>query len=241
MSSYCGIVFVGLGTHLRSEFLSGPKSMAPVADRPFLEHVLAKLPSRGIKDVVLCVGYSRSHIRSHFHKGTKWGLDLRYCVEEEPLGNAGAVKRAASMIHGDAPFVFNGNALLELDLKAMWDFHHGRKALATVALVTLPRANGCGHILTNERGEITAFGGAHDEAGDRADGKYLVNAGTYLLSRQFIDLIPEGRSVSIEQEMFQTIIGAGLYGFCTDGYFVDIGFPGDLARAQSELPLKSGI
>jgi NDP-sugar pyrophosphorylase family protein len=240
MNSLSGIVLVGgLGTRLRSAFLSGPKSMAPVANRPFLEYVLTKLRVGRITDVVLCVGYRRSQVQTHFHKGTKWGLHLRYSIEQELLGNAGAVKKAARMIDTAAPFVFNGDSFLDLDVHAMWDFHHARKALATVALVASPRAKRYGRVLTNECGEITAFRERHEDSADSDNGECLINAGTYLLSQQFIDLIPDGRPVSIETEMFPKLVGSGLYGFVTDGYFIDIGVPDDLARAQHELPMRA--
>jgi NDP-sugar pyrophosphorylase family protein len=212
--------------------------MASVANKPFLEYVLAKLRIDGITDVVLCVGYRRSQIQSHFHKGTKWGLQLRYSVEEEILGNAGAVKKAASMIDAAALFVFNGDSFLDLDVQAMWDFHNSRKALATVALVALPQTKRYGPVLTNEHGEISAFREKNDDSIASANGKCLINAGTYLLSRHFIDLIPDGRPVSIEKDMFPMLIGSGLYGFFTQGSFFDIGVPDDLARAQHELPVR---
>lgn len=242
MSSLSGIVLVGgLGTRLRSVFLSEPKSMAPVANRPFLEYVLVKLRDSGITDVVLCVGYRRSQIQSHFHKGTKWGLNLRYSVEEELLGNAGAVKKAARMIDAAALFIFNGDSFLDFDVQAMWDFHHSRRALATVAAVALPRSNRHAPMLTNERGEITALREKHDGSMDSNNGKWLINGGIYVLSRTFIDLIPDGRPVSIEKDMFPTLVGSGLYGFFTDRSFIDIGVPADLARAQYELPMRSRL
>ena len=238
MSSLSGIVLVGgLGTRLRSVFLSGPKSMAPVANRPFLEYLLGKLKVDGITEVVLCVGYRRTQVQDYFHRGTKWGLELRYSVEEELLGNAGAVKKAAGMISGAAPFVFNGDSFLSLDVAAMWDFHHSRKALATVAMVSSPRANRYDRISTNEKGEITAFRERGDHSTDDDNGECLINAGTYLLSRRFIDLIPDGRPVSIEKEMFPKLVGSGLYGFFTDGRFIDIGVPEDMDRARNELPI----
>jgi NDP-sugar pyrophosphorylase family protein len=210
--------------------------MASVASRPFLEYVLARMSVDGIKDVVLCVGYSRSHVHSHFNKGTKWGLELRYSEEKELLGNAGAVKRAARLIDATAPFVFNGNSFLDLDVRAMWDFHHSRRALATLALVSLTRPNGYTRISTDDRGAITSFN--NDSSINANNPNHLVNAGTYLLSRQCIDLIPEGRPASIEKDIFPPLVGSGLYGFVTGGYFIDIGLPDDLARAQHELPMR---
>ena len=228
----------GLGTRSRSVFLSGPKSTVPVANRPFLEYLLAKLRRDGIRHVVLCVGYRRSEVQGHFHKGTKWGLELRYSIEEELLGNAGAVKKAARMIDAPALFVFNGDSLVGLDVHAMWDFHHSRKALATVALVASSRTSRYRRVVTDHNCAVTTFHNQPSDSNGSENGKGLVNTGAYLLSRRFIDLIPDERPVSMEDEMLPTLIGSGLYGFVTNDLFLDIGVPDDLARAQHELPMR---
>ena len=228
----------GLGTRSRSVFLTGPKSMAPVANRPFLEYLLAKLRLDGIRRVVLCVGYRRSEVQGHFHKGTKWGLELRYSIEEELLGNAGAVKKAARMIDAPVLFVFNGDSLVGLDVQAMLDFHHSRRALATVALVASNRTSRYRRVLMDGKGAITSFRDQHTNSSANERGNRLVNTGAYLLSRQFVDSIPDERPVSMEDEMLPKLIGSGLYGFVTNGLFLDIGVPDDLARAQHELPMK---
>jgi NDP-sugar pyrophosphorylase family protein len=239
MSSLAGIVLVGgLGARSRAVFLSGPKSMAPVANRPFLEYLLAKLRLDGIRNVVLCVGYRRSEVQGHFHKGTKWGLELRYSVEEELLGNAGAVKKAASMIDASDLFVFNGDSLVGLDVHEMLKFHHSHKALATMALVASNRTSRYRRVLTNENGAVTAFGAQQNDWNGDENDRALVNTGAYILSRQFVDLIPDERPASLEDEMLPMLIGCGLYGFVTNGLFLDIGVPDDLARAQHELPTR---
>jgi NDP-sugar pyrophosphorylase family protein len=211
--------------------------MAPVANRPFLEYLLAKLRRDGIRHVVLCVGYRRSEVQGHFHKGTKWGLELHYSVEEELLGNAGAVKKAARMIDAPALFVFNGDSLVGLDVHEMLKFHYRRNALATMALVASSRTSRYPRVLTNESGAITNF---RDQHSDRHDDENtgLVNAGAYILSREFVDLIPDQRPASLEDEMLPGLIGRGLYGFVTNALFLDIGVPDDLARAQHELPMR---
>ena len=238
MSSLGGIVLVGgLGARSRSVFLSGPKSMAPVANRPFLEYLLAKLRVDGIRHIVLCVGYRRSEVQGHFRKGTKWGLELRYSVEEELLGNAGAVKKAARMIDTPALFVFNGDSLVGLDVHEMLRYHHSRNAVATMALVASNRTSRYRRVLTNENGAVTAF---RDEYGDWNDNENtgMVNTGAYILSREFVDSIPDQRPASLEDEMLPSLIGCGLYGFVTNALFLDIGVPDDLARAQHELPMR---
>jgi mannose-1-phosphate guanylyltransferase len=212
--------------------------MAPVANRPFLEYLLAKLRFDGIRDIVLCVGYRRSEVQGHFRKGTKWGLELRYSVEEELLGNAGAVKKAARMIDAPALFVFNGDSLVGLDVHEMLQFHHRRSALATMALVSSNRTSRYRRVLTNENGAVTAFRDDRDWNNNDNDNTGMLNTGAYILSREFIDLIPDQHPASLEDEMLPKLIGCGLFGFVTNALFLDIGVPDDLARAQHELPMR---
>lgn len=211
--------------------------MAPVANRPFLEYLLAKLRVDGIRHVVLCVGYRRSEVQGHFHKGTKWGLELDYSVEEELLGNAGAVKKAARMIDAPALFVFNGDSLVGLDVHEMLNFHHSHKAMATMALVDSNRTSRYRRVLTDENAAVTAFVDQENDWNGNGNVAAKVNTGAYILSRQFVDLIPN-RPTSLEDEMLPMLVGFGLYGFVTNGLFLDIGVPDDLARAQHELPMR---
>jgi NDP-sugar pyrophosphorylase family protein len=239
MNSLAGIVLVGgLGARSRSVFLRGAKSMAPVANRPFLEYLLAKLRFDGIRHVVLCVGYRRSEVQGHFHKGTKWGIELHYSVEEELLGNAGAVKKAARMIDASDLFIFNGDSLVGLDVHEMLKFHHSHKALATMALVTSNRTSRYRRVWTDENNAVTAFRDQPSDWNGNEHDAGMVNTGAYILSREFVDLIPDQRPVSLEDEMLPMLIGCGLYGFVTNGLFLDIGVPDDLARAQHELPMR---
>jgi NDP-sugar pyrophosphorylase family protein len=238
MSTFSAVILAGgLGARLRSTFLAGPKSMAKVANRPFLEYMLAKMRMCGITDVVICVGYNRSQIRSYFRKGTKWGLQVRYSVEEELLGTAGALKRAAEMIDSPSIFVFNGDTFLDLDVKEMWDFHHESQALATIAVIRASRASRSCRMTLNQENKVVAVYGSNG-APENSPDKLFVSAGAYLVSREFVDQVPPGRPVSIEKDMFPTTLDFGLYGFPTNGYFLDIGMPEGLARAQTELPSR---
>jgi len=239
MHKYSGIVLAGgLGTRLRSAFHSGPKSMAPIAGTPFLEYMLSKMQVSGITDVVLCVGYKRSYIQEHFSKGAKWGMQVRYSVEKQLLGTGGAIKKAADMMSADNVFVFNGDSFLDLDVQAMWEFHHRHNAIASVALTEVPDASRYGSVLVNERKEIIAFREKQENVNACERGIRLVNAGAYLLNRRILDGICSERAVSIEKEVFPKLTGADLYGYLTKGYFIDIGTPEDFARAQQDLPTR---
>src|SRR5207248_2466163 len=62
-----------------------------------------------------------------------------------------------------------------------------------------------------------------------------VNAGAYVIERELLDLIPAGRPVSIEREVFPRLVGRGLYGHRLEGYWMDIGTPERYLRASWDI------
>ncbi len=228
----------GLGTRLREVFSDGPKCMAPVAGRPFLEYLLDLLRSAGIKDVTLCVGYKNDQIRAWVGDGSRWGLRVRYSVEKDLLGTAGAVRLAARLIKARSCIVLNGDSFLEVDLGEMLAFHRSHKALATLALARVPDARRYGGVRLRRDGKISAFLEKAETklapASSRSAPR-LINGGVYVLQRRFIESIPTEKPVSLEKEIFPRMADGKLFGFVTQGFFIDIGVPTDYARAQTEF------
>jgi NDP-sugar pyrophosphorylase family protein len=147
----------GLGTRLRAAHATGPKSMVPVGGRPFLDYLLTWLRSQGVKEVILCVGYKRTHIQKYVGKGRKWGLRVTYSIEEDLLGTGGAVKKAERLVPGAKLFVINGDTILGVNLKEMIKFHLSRRALATLAVVKVEDDQRYGSLRLDDAGKITAF------------------------------------------------------------------------------------
>jgi NDP-sugar pyrophosphorylase family protein len=239
LADYPAVLLVGgLGTRIRSAFDSGPKSMAPVGDCPFLEYVLVWLRQSGVRNVVLCVGYKRSHIQRWFKDGRKWGLQISYCVEKTLLGTAGALRQAKRSIHGAALFALNGDTFLDVNLGRMLEFHRRHRALGSIAVARVPRSNRYGTVVLDAHKRILVFREKNSaETDTRTRCLYQkINGGVYLLQAEILDMIVPGKAVSLERELFPMLAGKGLYGFETDGYFIDIGLPDDYFRAQVELP-----
>ena len=130
------ILVGGEGTRLRPLTCNTPKAMVPILNRPFLEHLLGYLKRHAITDAILAVGYLPDPIKSCLGDGTEFGVRLTYLVEESPLGTAGAVKNAESLL--DGPFVvFNGDILTEIDLTTMTQRH--REVKPKVSMVACPQ------------------------------------------------------------------------------------------------------
>ncbi|HZB87653.1 MAG TPA: nucleotidyltransferase family protein [Terracidiphilus sp.] len=225
----------GLGTRLRAAYDGGPKALAPVAGRPFLDFQLAWLRRQGVRGAVLCVGYKHALIEALYPAGAGDPV-IRYSVEDSPLGTAGAVKNAEAAIGGERFFVVNGDSLADVSLASLLAFHREREAAATIATVDVDDAARYGSVAMDGEGRVTGFA----EKG-AASGPGRVNAGVYVMERAVLEIIPAGRAYSLEREVFPALIGPalhgkGLYGFSTNGSFIDIGVPEDLLGAQKVIP-----
>ena len=213
----------GEGTRLRPLTLETPKPMVPVMNMPFLERTLRRLKAAGIDDVILPAGYLPEAITSFFGDGSALGMRLRYVIEEVPLGTAGALKNVAQYIDGPF-FVLNGDVLTSLDLRAMLAFHRRKGGIGTLHLIRVADPSAFGCVVHDPQGRIEAF--VEKPPRDQAPTDE-VNAGTYLLEREVLDLIPAGRPVSVERETFPAIIAGPrpLYAYTTDDYWIDLGRP----------------
>ena len=108
--------------------------MLPVVNRPVLGHILELLKKHGFTDVVMTLQYLAGQIQDYYGDGRSLGMNIEYVVEESPLGTAGSVKHAEPLLADGPVLVISGDALTDLDLTAMVDFHFQRDSQFTMAL-----------------------------------------------------------------------------------------------------------
>jgi NDP-sugar pyrophosphorylase family protein len=213
----------GLGTRLRPVFDSGPKSMAPVGGRPFLEYLLLQISRAGFSNVLLCVGYGQTQVEEWVGDGKKWGMNVRY-------------SREPRLIDDEFFLVLNGDSFLAVDLCELVREHLRHAAWGTIALAKVRDAARYGTVTLRPNGEIEAFLEKSTVGVCDPSGWYLVNGGVYVFNRLLLSIVPHMTAVSLEREVFPPLLKKGLKGLVTDGYFIDIGLPDDFKRAQTELP-----
>jgi len=224
------ILVGGLGTRLRPVYAEGPKALAPIQGKPFLAYLLKMLADHGLSRVVLCLGHGARQIEQWVAEQSL-GLDIHYSHEDEPMGTAGALGLAYSRYaRGERVLAMNGDSILRLSLAAMWELHSGRAAEATIALAHVPDTSRYGSVEVNDEGWVTSFS---EKSAERNPG--FINGGVYLFEPSVMDRVVMNRNVSLEREVLPVQLTRGLLAFKSDGYFIDIGVPQDLARAQSEL------
>ena len=226
----------GLGTRLRPVVSDAPKSMAEVADRPFVEYLLAQLGSNGFRRAVICAGFMADALVSHLGDGRDFGVNLTYSVETEPRGTAGALKLAQPLLAGDAWLLMNGDSLFDISLQDLVEAHRSRPALVTIALAQVDAGDRYGRVTLDADGMITAFA---EKTPSSTPG--LINSGLYIIDRGLLDLIPADRPVSLEREVIPPLVGRDVRGHAFDGYFIDIGVPEDYERAQREQAALSRL
>jgi len=218
----------GFGTRLASVIHGTPKVLAPVGKQPFLELLLRKLRQKGMRRVILSVGYLASMIQEHFGDEFE-GLELAYAVEEEPLGTGGAALNALTMAHSGTVFVLNGDTFVDLDYAAMLARHIDLGTEISLAVADVADCTRYGRILVRED-RVVGFA----EKGQPGPGQ--ISAGVYAMNRELFAAYPMPAAFSLEKDFFVPYIERlRPLAFATSGYFIDIGIPEDLARAQSEL------
>jgi len=221
----------GAGLRLRSVTGVGPKVMAGVGGRPFLELLLRQLRRNGFERAILAVGYQKDAIRSHFGEQA-FGLHLAYAAEDIPLGTGGALRNAVDLARSETVLVMNGDSYIDVDLRTLTAEHLRAKADLTVVVAEADERADCGFVLVDRDGRLTGFA----EKQRVRHASYL-NAGVYVAARRLLSEIPLGNEVSLERELVPTWLGQGrrIQAFVCTSSCVDIGTPDRYLAAQAIL------
>lgn len=211
----------GEGTRLRPLTCSMPKPMARLCGRPALEYILDLLKKNGVTRAAVTLKYLPDVITGAFPDGEYEGMKIDFFEEDVPLGTAGSVKNASSMLDEDF-IVISGDALCDFDLTAACRFHREKGALATLLLSHVSDPREYGLVVTGPDGAVKGFVEKPGWAQAVTD---LVNTGVYILSPRCLDEIPEGKEFDFAKDLFSLMLKKGMpvYGYECDGYWCDIG------------------
>jgi D-glycero-alpha-D-manno-heptose 1-phosphate guanylyltransferase len=218
----------GFGTRLASRLNNIPKPMALVAGRPFLEILLEHLARCGYTRAILSVGYLHEVIEKNFGASFA-GISLDYAVEESPLGTGGAIRAAMERGTRSSMLVLNGDTYLDVDYGAMMRAHAGAGAAITMAVVEQPDIARYGGVQI-EDGRVVGF----EEKGRTGPG--WINAGASVIVRELAWRPGLKEIFSFERDVLvPEVARLRPLAYPTDGFFLDIGVPEDLDRAQTAL------
>ncbi|MCP4219327.1 MAG: NTP transferase domain-containing protein [bacterium] len=216
----------GKGTRLKPYTYILPKPLVPVGEKPILAVLINQLKKYGINDLVLCVNHMAELIMSYFGNGDKFGVNISYSMESDPLGTIGPLKLIKDLPENF--LLMNGDLLTDIDFTDLYDFHMKSGAPVTVGYCTR---------------EVNIDFGVMEIANHRITGfvekpryDYMVSMGVYVFNKRVMDYVPENTPFGFDNLMLKLLekkepINAYPFG----GYWLDIGRPEDFERANNDI------
>jgi len=228
-------LFLAGGKGLRLQPLTNhlPKPMVPIMNKPLLERTMTNLKKSGITQIVISSCYQPQFIKNYFGNGERFGLEIKYIVEDKPLGTGGAIKKAGYEFN-DSFIVFNADILSDIDIDQMFDLHRSSNALATIATTQVENPSAYGVIESDENGYALSF---VEKPSPESNACKSINAGIYIFEPEVLNAIPIESVVSVERETFPGILenGGKIAVYNSSCYWMDIGTIKKYLQAHADI------
>lgn len=211
----------GLGSRLRPLTCDKPKPLIPVINKPVIEHIIALLKRHNVTQIAITLKYKSNEIIDYLGDGSAYGVSLVYFVEEQALGTAGGVKNAEEFLTEDF-YVMSGDAMTDIDLTAMAQYHYQKNALVSLALSPVEEALEYGVAVRDKNGYISRFIEKPCWSEVLSD---LANTGIYIMNPKIFSYIPAQQEVDFSQDVFPKLLRnkEKISGYVTENYWCDIG------------------
>lgn len=219
----------GRGTRLAPYTTILPKALMPVGDSCVIDNLLDQFGRAGVKSVSITVSAFGPLIRSYCGGGERWGVEIDYIPEEEPLGTIGPLNALRHRLDGPF-FVSNSDVFTDLQLDRVLDAHHAQGSPLTV-VVTRQSVNIAYGVLEHHGGIVTDFQ-------EKPTQQFSVSTGIYLMEPAIFEFIPESGPFGFD-ELMRTMLARDVpvHVYEHDGAWIDIGRVEDLRRAQEHAEL----
>ncbi len=210
------VLAAGEGQRLRPFTVSRPKAMLTVADKPVLHYVIEALAGNGIRDIIIVAGYRKEQVYSYFGAGEDFGVEIRYVVQDHPLGTAHALKQAKELAD-DTFIVLPGDNLI--DAATLKDIITGTDPAVLVKRVDDPSRYG---VATLEDGGITGIQEKPPvaETNYASTGIYLFDRDVFRYAETTLDIPDAVNAMIAEGTTFKAAL--------TEGRWLDIVYPEDI-------------
>jgi len=205
----------GFGTRLKPLTNELPKPMVLMINKPLLEYIVLQLKNNGFTDIAMTLGYKPEVIMDYFGNGKKFGVKIKYYIEETPLGTAGGIKAVSDFIDDDF-LVISGDAFSDVDLKDFMERHKNNDAIGSLVLREMDDVTGFGVVKADAKGKIIEFLEKPEKPVEK-----LVNTGIYAFKKEVLDIIPDG-FYDFGRQLFPRLVGQ-IYGYTTKSYWNDVG------------------
>jgi NDP-mannose synthase len=217
----------GKGTRLAPYTNVFPKPLMPIGNMPILEVLLRQMKAAGFDEVTLTVGHLAELLEAFFKDGQRFGLHIRYSIEDDPLGTAGPLASVGRLTN--TFLVCNGDILTTLDLRELLKFHREQKGIATIAMHHRKVKINLGVIEMNGGYEIAGYV-------EKPSMDYMVSMGIYMFEPRILEYIEPNQYLDFPDLVLKVLAAKEkVYGFPFDGYWQDLGNPEDYQQAQQDF------
>jgi NDP-sugar pyrophosphorylase family protein len=228
------ILAAGLGTRLRPLTNHLPKPLLPVANRPLIHYNLLLLKRYGITDVVINLHYYADKLRGALGDGSELGMRITYSEEPEILGTGGGLKKVSNFFSNRSFILINGDILVDVNLDKVVEYHHRKKALATMVLREDPEVERWGTIEMDSQGRIRRILEKGNWVGEKLV-RYMFT-GIHVLEPQIFNYLPDsGFSTIIDAYTEMVKKDERVFGYVMTGYWMDLGTPERYQKAHQEM------
>lgn len=217
----------GKGQRLYPYTMILPKPLVPLGDMPIIEVVMRQLAAHGFERITIAVGYHAELIMAVMTDGKKWGLNIDYSLEDQPLGTVGPLKKIKNL---NGPFlVMNGDLLTDIHYEDIMVYHKKQGCIATVATCKRHVKISLGVLKYNQDNRIQTFQ-------EKPEFDYDVSMGVYIFDPRIVDFIPDNEHFGFDDLMLSLLDAKEeIAAFPFDGHWLDMGTPEDLANANEEF------
>ncbi|MDC7279108.1 HAD-IIIA family hydrolase [Butyrivibrio fibrisolvens] len=212
----------GQGKRISEIFPDIPKPMIPIEGVPVLEREISVLREQDITEIILTVGYKAKKIIEYFGDGNKYGVNIEYYVEEQPLGNAGALYEIKSKLTEDF-LLLNADSLFNVDFQRFIEYHNRKGGKATI--FTHPNSHPYdSSLIIAKDGKVTDWIMKDEEHPKFYQNR--VNAGLHILSPKLLNERPNTEKVDLDKQILQPLVKSeDLYCYDSPEYVKDMGTP----------------
>lgn len=212
----------GKGTRIKEINSEVPKPMIPVLDKPILQYQIECLARQGVTDITLIIGYLGFVIKEYFGDGAKYGVNISYIEEKEPLGTAGALYLLKGKVQEDF-LLLCGDLIFDINVNRFYSAH--KKMGGLVTLFTHPNSHpyDSGIIIADENCKVLNWLHKEDE---RLWYRNRVNAGLHFVSPKIFERFTELKKRDLDRDVLKPLIRENnLFVYDSPEYVKDMGTP----------------
>lgn len=227
----------GFGSRLSSISDGLPKPLMPIEGKPVLEREIECLRGQGFKDIILTVSYLGEKIIDYFGDGSRFGVNIDYYFENEPLGNAGALFKIKEKL-SDVFLLLNADSLFDVDFNKFVDYHFKKGGLAT--LFTHPNSHPYDSGLIVADNNFSVIKWYLKEDNKPLWYKNRVNAGLHIIDKRLLDKEINVPKIDLDRNILKPLVGTGkIFAYDSPEYVKDMGTPERYYAVCSDF--KKGI